>query len=188
MPSPKLDILAIPGSLRRGSFNAALLRAAQAAAPDDVSVEIYDYSDLPLYNGDVEAAGFPPEAIRLKERVLRADALLFGVPEYNYSIPGVLKNAIDWASRPYGQSAWAGKPAAMLGTGGGLGTARAQYHLRQILTGLDMHVLNKPEIFVANAATKFDENGKLTDSVALSLIAQMMTGLRDWTRRLNPPK
>jgi chromate reductase, NAD(P)H dehydrogenase (quinone) len=188
MPAPKLDILAIPGSLRRGSFNAALLRAAQEAVPDDVAIEIYDHSDLPLYNGDVEAAGFPAPATRLKERVKRADALLFGVPEYNYSIPGVLKNAIDWASRPYGQSAWFGKPAAMLGAGGGLGTARAQYHLRQILNGLDVHVLSKPEIFVANAATKFDQDGKLTASVAQGLIAQMMIGLRDWTRRLNPPK
>ncbi len=188
MPSPKIDILAIPGSLRRGSLNTALLRAAQDAAPDDVAIEIYDYSDLPLYHGDVEAAGFPAVATRFKERIMRADAVIFSVPEYNYSVPGVLKNAIDWASRPYGKSAWAGKPAAMLGAGGELGTARAQYHLRQILAGLDMHVLSKPEIFVANAGTKFDADAKLTDSVALGLIGQMVAGLRDWARRLTPAK
>src|SRR5215472_8328169 len=115
MADRKFDMLAISGSLRRGSFNTALLRAAQEQAPDDVAIEIYDHSDLPLYNGDVEASAFPEAATRMKEHVRRADALLFTVPEYNYSFSGVLKNLIDWGSRPYGQSAWAGKPVAILG-------------------------------------------------------------------------
>jgi chromate reductase len=183
MTTGKLDILAISGSLRRGSFNTALLRNAQALAPDDVSIEIYDPSDIPLYNGDIEAASFPPGAIRLKERVKKANALLFAVPEYNYSIPGVLKNLIDWASRPYGQSAWAGKPTAILGTGGGLGAARAQYHFRAIAHALDMPMVGKPEIFVANAATKFDADLKLTDETARGLIAQLLVALRDLARR-----
>ncbi|MCW3475180.1 NADPH-dependent FMN reductase [Limobrevibacterium gyesilva] len=184
MTDSKLDILAISGSLRRGSFNTALLRTAQAMAPDDVAIEICDYSDIPLYNGDVEAAAYPAPAARLKARIGKADALLFAVPEYNYSLPGVLKNVLDWGSRPSGQSAWAGKPVALLGTGGGLGTARAQYHFRQIATGLNMHVLNRPEIFVANASQKFDKDGNLTDDTARGLIGQLITGLRDWTRRL----
>lgn len=184
MSAAKLDILGISGSLRKGSVNTALLRAAQASQPADVAIEIYDYSDLPLYNGDVEAAGFPAAATRLKERVARADAILFAVPEYNYSVPGVMKNAIDWASRPYGKSAWHGKPAALMGTGGGLGSSRSQYHLRQILAGLDMHVLSKPEIFVAMAAGKYDAEGNLADTAALGLVAQLVVALRDWTLRL----
>jgi chromate reductase len=184
MPASKMDILAISGSLRKGSFNAALLRIAQSVAPDDVAIELYDYSDLPLYNGDLEAAGFPAAATRFKERILKADAILFAAPEYNYSVPGVLKNAIDWAARPFGQSAWKNKPAAVMGGGGGLGAARSQYHLRQIAAGLDMHMLSKPEIFVSAIGTKIDAEGKLTDPVALGLITQLVVGLRDWTRRL----
>ncbi len=184
MSGAKLDILGLSGSLRSGSINMALLRAAQAAAPGDVAIEIYDYSDVPLYNGDVEAAGFPAAATRLKERVARADAILFAVPEYNYSFPGVLKNAIDWASRPYGKSAWHGKPAAMMGGGGGQGTSRAQYQLRQVLSGLDMHLLSKPEIFVANGPGKFDADNKFADTVGLDLVGKLVLALRDWTLRL----
>ena len=184
MADTKFDLLAISGSLRKGSFNTALLHTAQQEAPDDVAIEIYDYSDIPLYNGDVEAAGFPAAATRLKERILKADAILFAVPEYNYSFPGVLKNAVDWASRPYGKSAWAGKPAAMVSTGGGLGAARAQYHFRQVLVSQGMHLLHAPEVFVANAGTKFDKDLRLTDDVARGLIGQVVVKLRDWSRRL----
>jgi chromate reductase len=184
MSEKTLDILAISGSLRRGSFNAGLLRTAQEEAPADVSIEIYDYSDIPLYNGDLEGPAYPAGATRLKERVRKADALLFAVPEYNYSLPGVLKNAIDWVSRPYGQSGWGGKPAALVSTGGGLGAARAQYHFRQIAVGLDLVLLNRPEVFVANAATKFDADGRLTDDVARGLIRQLVVALRDSARRL----
>lgn len=184
MTAPKLDILGISGSLRRGSFNTALLRTAQEMAPDDVAIEIYDYSDIPLYNGDLEASAYPAAATRLKERILKADAVLFAVPEYNYSFSGVLKNAIDWASRPYGTSAWAGKAAALMGAGGGLGTARAQYHLRQVLVSQGMHLLHAPEVFVTNAATKFDAEGRLTDETARGLIGQVVVKLRDWSRRM----
>ena len=180
----KLDILGISGSLRKGSFNAGLLRAAQEEAAADVSIETYDYSDVPLYNGDVEAAGQPAAVARFKERILKADAILFAVPEYNYSFPGVLKNAIDWASRPYGKSAWAGKPVAMLSTGGGLGASRAQYQLRQVLAGQGMWILPAPEVFVVNAATKFDADGRLTDDAARGLIKQAVAGLAALTRRL----
>lgn len=178
----KLDILAISGSLRRGSFNTALLHTAIAVAPDDVAIEIHDHSDLPLYNGDLETSAFPAQATRLKERIRRADGLLFAVPEYNYGMPGVLKNLIDWASRPYGDSAWHGKPTAIMGAGGGLGTARSQYQFRQTAFALQMRMVGRPEIFVANAAQKFDAGLNLTDPVAKDLIKQLMTALRDLAR------
>ena len=184
MADTKFDLLALSGSLRKGSFNALLLRCAQEAAPADVAVDIYDYSDIPLYNGDVEAAGFPASVVRLKARIAKADAILFAVPEYNYSFPGVMKNMIDWTSRPYGKSAWGGKAAALVSTGGGLGGARAQYHLRQVLVSQGMHLLHAPEVFVAGAATKFDANGRLTDDVARGLIGQVVVKLRDLSRRM----
>jgi chromate reductase len=184
MADTKFDMLALSGSQRKGSFNAALLRCAQEEAPADVAIEIYDYSDIPLYNGDVEAGAYPAAATRLKERIAKADAILFAVPEYNYSFPGVLKNMVDWCSRPYGKGAWGGKPAALVSTGGGLGGARAQYHFRQVLVSQGMHLLHAPEVFVANAATKFDKDGRLTDDVARGLIGQVVVRLRDWSRRL----
>jgi chromate reductase len=179
----KLDILGISGALRRGSFNTALLRTAIGVAPEDVAIEIYDHSDLPLYNGDVETSAFPAQATRLKERIRQVDGLLFAVPEYNYGIPGVLKNLIDWASRPYGDSAWAGKPTAIMGAGGGLGTARSQYMFRQIAHALQMRMVDRPEIFVANAAQKFDADGNLTDPVAKDLIKQLVAGLAEMARK-----
>jgi chromate reductase, NAD(P)H dehydrogenase (quinone) len=179
----KLDILGISGSLRKASFNTALLRAAMAVAPDDVAIEIYDHSDMPLYNGDLETSAYPAAATRLKERVRRADGLLFSVPEYNYGLPGVLKNMIDWASRPYGQSAWAGKPTAMMGGGGGLGAARAQYNFRTIAHALQMPMVDRPEIFVANIAQKIDPEGNLTDPVAKDLIKQLVAALANMARK-----
>ncbi len=184
MADAKFDMLALSGSLRKGSFNAALLRCAQEMAPDDVAIETYDYSDIPLYNGDVEAAGFPASVVRLKERISKADAVLFAVPEYNYSFPGVLKNMVDWCSRPYGKGVWGGRGAALVSTGGGLGGARAQYHFRQVLVSQGMHVLHAPEVFVANAATKFDADGRLTDDVARGLIGQVVAKLRDLSRKM----
>jgi chromate reductase len=182
MPAPKLDIIGISGALRQGSFNTALLRAAIALAPDDVAIEIYDHRDMPLYDGDVEVSAYPAAATRLKDRIRRADAVLFAVPEYNHGVAGVLKNLIDWASRPYGQNAWAGKPGAMMGAGGGLGTARAQHQLRQITHGVEMRVVSRPEIFVANADSKFDKDLNLTDQVARDLIGRLVVALRDLTR------
>jgi chromate reductase len=123
--------------------------------------------------------------VALKERIRTADAILLVTPEYNYSVPGVLKNAIDWASRPYGESAWNGKPVAVMGASiGALGTVRAQSHLRQMFVYLNMHAVNQPEVLIGNAAQRFDEQGNLTDATSADLIRQLLQNLADWTRRL----
>jgi chromate reductase len=137
-----------------------------------------------VFDQDIEAH-LPPRVVELKAAVRAADAVLFATPEYNFSIPGVLKNAIDWGSRPHGDSCWGGKPAAVLGASPGLlGTARAQYHLRQVLAGLDMKLLNKPEVMIPGAAKAFDAEGRLTDERAHGLIAQQLQALVAWTRQL----
>jgi chromate reductase len=182
--SSAVKVVGISGSLRKGSYNTAALRAACELVPDGLAIEVADISELPLYNDDVRVQGFPPPAQALREKIAAADALLFATPEYNYSIPGVLKNAIDWASRPP-DVPLLGKPVAMLGASPGiLGTARAQYHLRQCCVFLDMHPVNKPEVFIAQAASKFDAQGRLTDQTARDLIGQLLVALRDWTIRL----
>ncbi len=180
----KIRILGIAGSLRKDSYNKLVLKAAQALAPDETEVEIFDIAGIPLFSQD-EERNVPPKVVEFKKRILAADAILFVTPEYNYSVPGVLKNAIDWASRPYGESAWHGKPVAVMGASvGTLGTARAQYHLRQMFVFLNMYAVNQPEVMIANASQKFDNEGNLTDDVALNLITQLLTNLRDWTRKL----
>ena len=127
-----IRILGIAGSLRRKSYNRAALRAALQLIPPDATLEIFELDGIPVFNEDEERQP-PPKVVELKKRIREADAVLFVTPEYNYSIPGGLKNAIDWASRPYGDSAWTGKPAAIMGASiGAFGTARAQYHLRQV--------------------------------------------------------
>jgi chromate reductase len=177
-------VLGISGSLRKGSFNTALLRAAVELAPRDVRIETADISAFPLYNEDVRAVGFPAAVTGMRDRIERADAVLFVTPEYNYSIPGVLKNAIDWASRPPNQP-FAGKPLGLMGASGGAGgTMRAQYHLRQVAVFLDMHPINKPEVFVRNAQTVFDEGGKLVDEPTRNGVRQYLEALAAWTRRL----
>jgi len=179
-----LRILGIAGSLRKSSFNRAALRAAQQLAPEGVTVEIFELDGIPPFNQDDDAN--PPQRVtEFKARIKAADAILFVTPEYNYSIPGVLKNAIDWASRPYGDSAWEGKPVAVMGASGGVhGTSRAQYHLRQCFVFLDMHPVNKPEVMIANAAQKFDAEGNLTDDKARELIGRLLQSLAAWTRKL----
>jgi chromate reductase len=123
--------------------------------------------------------------VELKRAIRSADGILFVTPEYNFSVPGVLKNAIDWASRPYGDNAWAGKPAAVMGASiGAMGTARAQYHLRQMFVFLDIHALNQPEVMIAKAAERFDEQGNLTDSSTEERIRKLLEALVAWTRRL----
>jgi len=177
-------ILGIAGSLRQGSYNRAALRAAARLAPEGVTLEVFDLDGIPPYNQDEETRP-PARVAELKARIRAADAILFSTPEYNYSIPGVLKNAIDWASRPYGDSAWNGKPAAVMGASVALqGTSRAQYHLRQVFVYLDMHPLNQPEVMIADAARRFDEHGNLTDEKARESIRQLLTGLVHWSRRL----
>jgi chromate reductase, NAD(P)H dehydrogenase (quinone) len=177
-------ILGIAGSLRRASYNRAALRAARQLVPDGAELEIFELDGIPGFNQDDE--GQPPAKVaELKNRVRAADAILFVTPEYNYSIPGVLKNAIDWASRPYGDSAWAGKPVAVMGASiGTLGTARAQYHLRQVFVFLNMYALNQPEVMIANAMERFDADGNLLDEKAKDLIRQLLAGLVAWTRQL----
>jgi len=173
----QIEILALSGSLRADSFNEKLLVAAQSLVPAGAKLEIYDYRDIPLYDGDLEVRAYPEAAQRLKNRIGAADAVLIATPEYNYSVPGVLKNALDWVSRPYGDSPLVGKPLAIIGGGGGQGTNRAQDHLRQIAHGLDMHVVRRPEIFIANVWGKFDETGKLADPIAEKLIGELLGNL-----------
>lgn len=176
-----IKVLGICGSLRKGSFNAMALRAAQGLVPAGVTIETADIGALPLYNDDVRAAGYPPVVQSFREKIAAADALLLATPEYNYSISGVLKNAIDWGSRPPSQP-FDGKPIAIMGASGGiLGTARAQYHLRQMCVFLNMLPVNKPEVMIGQAQTRFDADGKLTDETTRGLIKQLLESLRDWT-------
>jgi len=172
-----IEILGIVGSLRTGSFNHLALKAAQELVPDGAVLDLIDLNGIPVFNQDDEMA--VPAAVReFKRRIMAANAILFATPEYNYSIPGALKNAIDWASRPYGDSAWQGKPAAILGASPGhLGTARAQYHLRQVLVALDMSVVNQPEVMISNAAQRFDQDGKLTDELTRKSIQKLLSAL-----------
>jgi chromate reductase len=179
-----LKVLGIAGSLRRGSFNAAALRAAQELAPAGMTIDIFDIAAIPLYNEDVKAQGFPPVVADLRARIKAADGLLLATPEYNYSTSGVLKNAIDWASRPPEQP-FDGKPIALMGaSGGALGTARAQYHLRQMFIFLNAHILNRPEVMIAAAPSKFDAAGKLTDQATRDFVGTMLTAFKAWIEKL----
>lgn len=173
----KIEILGIVGSLRKGSYNHFALKAAQELVPDGAVLNLIELHGIPIFDQDNEMA--PPDAVvEFKRRILAADAILFATPEYNYSLPGGLKNAIDWASRPYGKSVWPGKPAAIMGASvGALGTARAQYHLRQILVTLNMPVVNQPEVMIGNAAQRFEQNGKLTDEPTRQHIQKLLAAL-----------
>ena len=179
-----LNILAFAGSLRKDSYNKMLLRAAVDLAPKDATIKLFDLEEIPPFNQDFEQS--PPERVKdFKAKIKAADAILIVTPEYNYSVPGVLKNAIDWCSRPVGDNSWEGKPVAIMSASTGmLGGARAQYHLRQIFVTLDMRPINKPEIMVNFAAQKFDEKGNLTDDKTKELIRTLLTALVTWTRRL----
>ena len=182
--SALLDVLGISGSLRKASFNTAALHAARDLAPDGMRIRIRTLEDIPVYNEDVRAQGYPEPVQALRDEIAAADALLIVTPEYNYSVPGVLKNAIDWASRPPDQP-FDGKPIAIMGASPGrLGTARAQYHLRQCFVALNGLVLNRPEVMVAGASTIFDESGRLTDEATREHIARQLEALRAWVRRL----
>jgi chromate reductase len=171
-----IKLLGISGSLRKDSFNTALLRAARELAPEGVSIDIADIASLPLYNEDVRAQGFPPPAETLRRQIREADALLIATPEYNYSIPGVLKNAIDWASRPPEQP-FDGKVIGIMGASPGrIGTARAQYHLRQCFVFLNATLLNKPEVMVGGAASVF-KDGALADAPTRQFVADLLKSL-----------
>lgn len=182
--SQKTRVLGFVGSLRKDSYNKALLRMAVEVVPAEVELETFDLEGIPPYNQDQE--NDPPAKVReFKERIRAADAVLIATPEYNYSIPGVLKNAIDWASRPYGTNAFDGKPVALMGASPGmLGTARAQYHLRQCCIFLNMYPLNQPEVMVPFAMDKVDSNGNLTDPKAKAKIEELLRNLVAWSRKL----
>jgi len=180
----QIRILAFAGSLRKGSFNKSLIRAAIEVAPKNVSIEVYDLEGLPLYNGDLENTP-PPKIVEFKNKIRAADALLVASPEYNYSIPGILKNALDCASRPKEGNPLEGKPVAIMSASTGrFGGARAQYHLRQTFVFLNMHPINRPEVMVSDAAHNFDENGNLTNSTSRQLIKQLLEALAVWTLHL----
>lgn len=182
------NILGIAGSLRRESYNRSAMRAATQLVPAGARIEVFELDGIPGFNQDEEQHP-PAKVVELKRRVREADALLFVTPEYNYSIPGVLKNAIDWASRPYGDNAWSGKPAAIMGASiGSIGTARAQYHLRQVFVFLDVHAINQPEVMIGNAAARFDADGNLTDDTTREKIRELLQNLADWSERLRPPQ
>jgi chromate reductase, NAD(P)H dehydrogenase (quinone) len=183
-----LTILGIAGSLRRASYNRGALRAAQELVPEGAKIEIFELDGIPPFNQD-EEKNPPRKVTELKERIRAADAILFCTPEYNYSVPGVLKNAIDWASRPYGDNAWNDKPVAVMGASvSNLGTARAQYHLRQSFTFLNMHPVNGPEVMIGNAAERFDEQGNLKDAKTKEMIQKLLQNLVHWTRQLEAGK
>lgn len=176
------NVLALTGSLRAASTNRGMLRYAQANAPEGMHIEIADLSDIPFYNADI--ADPPPSVRRLLAQFGAADAFIFCGPEYNYSIAPALKNAIDWASRAEGNALLGGKAAALMGSGGGMGTSRAQYHLRQVCVFIDVHPLNKPEVFANAFAGGFDAGGNPTDPKIQDGIKAQLAALAMWSLQL----
>ena len=172
-----VKILGFVGSLRQGSYNKALMRAALELTPEDAALEVFDLEGIPPFNQDLENQ--PPRIVReFKAKIRNADALLIATPKYNYSVLGVLKNAIDWASRPYGDNVLEGKPVAIMSASiGRLGGARAQYHLRQSFVFLNMHPLNRPEVMMPSAKENVDANGNVTDEQTRQLIRQLLETL-----------
>jgi len=180
--SSEIRILGITGSLRQQSYNTAVLRAAVGLAPEGVAIETFGLDGIPSFNQDEESSP-PAKVLELKRRVRAADGILFVTPEYNYSVPGVLKNAIDWASRPYGDNVWNRKPAAIMGASiGAIGTARAQYHLRQIFVFLNIFPVNQPEVLIGNAAQHFDTAGNLADERTRDNMRQLLRNLVELIR------
>lgn len=177
-------ILGVAGSLRRGSLNRALLRAAIKLAPAGLTIDAFDLADVPLYNGDVEAAGDPAGVTAFKSAIRAADAVLFVTPEYNHGVPGVMKNAVDWASRPARDAALNGKPVGIIGASPGqVGTARGQSQLRQAFEFTNSFCMPQPEILVFRATEKFDANGDLTDAKTAEFLGKYLEALRVWTLR-----
>lgn len=173
-----MKVLGISGSLRKGSHNTMALRAAQKLAPEGMAIEIAAIGDIPLYNDDVRDLGLPSAVAELKAKVMAADAVLIVTPEYNFSIPGVLKNVLDWLSRPP-EPPFDGKPVAIMGASPGpVGTARVQYDLRKVLVFMNTFTVNKPEVFISHAASKFNAEGELTDEVTAKFIKDLLISLR----------
>jgi chromate reductase len=178
-----LRIISISGTLRAASSNTGLLRALKKSCPAHVSFDVVTLHGIPLYDGDVEAANGKPEAVKVLDSLIRAaDGVIIATPEYNFSIPGVLKNATDWLSR--GGSPFKWKRTGVVGAADGpLGTGRAQYHLRQNLQGLEAIVMPKPEIFVGNASAKFNAQGELTDQDTQARCAAWLTAFMEWVEK-----
>lgn len=180
----ELRVLGVAGSLRAGSLNRALLRATIRLAPAGLAIDAFDLADVPLYNGDVEAAGDPPGVAAFKRAIHAADAVLFVTPEYNHGVPGVMKNALDWASRPARDAALNGKPVGIIGASPGqTGTARGQSQLRQAFEFTNSFCMPQPEILVFRAHEKFDASGELTDAKTAEFLRKYLEALRDWTLR-----
>jgi chromate reductase len=178
-----LAVLGLCGSLRAASYNRAALDAAGRLMPPGMRLQFGSFAGFPLYDADEQARGWPPAVLELGRAVARADAVLIASPEYNFSVPGGLKNALDWLSR-LPEAPFRGKPVAILGAATGpVGTARMQYDLRRILHFLDARVLLKPEVFIAHAATRFDAEGRLTDETTLKFLGEQMRALQRWTMR-----
>ncbi|SHJ37533.1 NAD(P)H-dependent FMN reductase [Malonomonas rubra DSM 5091] len=177
-----MNVLGINGSLRKDSTNMGLLRYAQDNAPEGMEIDIADLTEVPFYNSDI--AEKPAAVETLLQQLEQADALLLACPEYNYSLAPALKNALDWASREPDNHLLAGKPVAILGAGGGVGTARAQYHLRQVCVYLDLHPLNKPEVFVNAFAGTFDNAGALTSEDIMRQVEALLSALKSWTEKV----
>lgn len=187
-PTDIVRVLGISGSLRRGSYNRALVRAAADIAGKDMKVEVFDLSGVPLYNKDLEADGFPEAVRSLHRAVADCDALLISTPEYQYGVPGVLKNAIDWASRPPGKSTMLGKPVAIMGATPGMwGTARAQMQLRQALIYNRCPMVLQPEVLVAKAADRFDDEGRLTHEPTREFVGKLLENLGELVRSGGQP-
>lgn len=179
-----LRIVAMAGSLRSASLNRALLRAAADLAPEGMRIAIFDLAPVPLYNGDVEAAGDPPGVGALKQAIAAADGVLMATPEYNHGVPGVMKNAVDWASRPPGQAPLGGKPVGIIGASPGItGTARGQSQLRQAFEFTNSFCMPQPELLVFKAHEKFASDGKLTDEATAKYLVRYLAAFGDWVRR-----
>lgn len=182
---PAFTVLAISGSLRKASYNTALLRTLIERAPASLAITLADIADIPVYNGDDETAhGQPSAAKALSDRIRAADGVIIGTPEYNFSIPGGLKNALDWISRPKDQP-FRGKTAGVVGASNGpVGTARSQYHVRQVLVSLEAVTMTKPEVLLTNAGSKFDASGKLTDAPTLEVVDRWLKAYEAWIAKL----
>lgn len=179
----EVRVLAFAGSLRAGSFNRSLLRAAQERAPQGMRIEIFDIIGVPLYNGDVEAEGNPPAVAAFKQAIAQSDGLLIATPEYNHGVPGVTKNAIDWASRPPGSAPLGGKPVGIIGASPGItGTARGQSQLRQAFEFTNSYCMPQPELLVFKAHEKLDAEGNLVDTATADYLGRYLVALGDWIR------
>lgn len=181
MTNSQFQVLGFAGSLRQASYNRALLRTAIELAPPELNIETFDLLDIPIFNEDVEAKGDPQSVQDFKKAIGDADGLLIATPEYNYGIPGVLKNAIDWASRPPGKSTLYGKPAAIMGASQGAGgTIRSQLALRQTFLFVEVYAMLKPEILIANSRDKFDDKGNLTDERTREFLVKFLKSFASW--------